>query len=80
MPNMKSVFFTIQKLWPRLKVFFLPQTDTQTGQKLDASEFLYGDKKNFFFCLPDNYDLVLCVLHHLGVRRTPNGKQMSGKY
>ena len=37
MPNMKSLSLTVQKFWPRLK--FLPQSNRQTGQKLDAPEF-----------------------------------------
>ena len=36
MPNIKSLSFTVHKLWPRLKFF------PQTGQKLDAIEFQPG--------------------------------------
>ena len=42
MPNIKSQFLMVQKLWPRLKDFFgRRDTDrqSQTGQKLNALEF-----------------------------------------
>ena len=39
MPNMNSLSLAVQNLWPRLK-FLLPQshrqTESQTGQKLEA--------------------------------------------
>ena len=37
---MTSLSLTVQKLWPRLKGLFLPQS--QTGQKLDAPKFHSG--------------------------------------
>ena len=48
---MKSVSLKVQKLWPRLKFFCHRvtdrQTESQTGQKLDAPEFHSGGIKRF---------------------------------
>ena len=47
MPNMKSVSLTVQKLWPRLKIFCHShrQSHRQIGQKLDTPEFHSGGIK-----------------------------------
>ena len=43
MSNLKPLSVMVQKLWPRLQVFF--GTESPTGKKLDAAEFHSGDIK-----------------------------------
>ena len=58
MPNMKSLSLTVQKIWPRLKFFFLA-TDSQTGQKLDAQNVIPGTKNNKIYKCSSYYSAVI---------------------
>ena len=49
MTDTKFLFLMVKQLWPRLE--FLLQTNTQTGQKLDAPKFHSGGIKMLFWLL-----------------------------
>ena len=52
MPNMKFLSLTVQKLWPKVKVYFL----SQRGQKLDAAEFYSGGIIQWILMLKSHID------------------------